>query len=87
MLDYRDIEGDRRVCTNLILNVMVIVMFILIHLYRDRCLNPEKSVFRIITAVYIGLAVRECVWAYIALEGYREIYSGLKTVHDLVMSC
>lgn len=23
------------------------------------------------TAVYIGLAVRECVWAYIALGGYR----------------
>lgn len=68
---------------NLILNVMVIVMFILIHLYRDRCLNPEKSVFRIITAVYIGLAVRECVWAY----SFRRIYSGLKTVYDLVMSC
>lgn len=87
MLDYGDIEGSRRVCINLILNVMVIVTFILIHLYRDRCFKTEKSVLTIMTAVYIGLAVRECVWAYMALEGYRGMYSGLKTVYDLVMSC
>lgn len=49
---------------NLALNVMVIVMFILIHLYSDRCFKPKKSVLHIMTAVYIGLAVRECVWAY-----------------------
>lgn len=72
---------------NLILNVMVLVMFILIHLYRDRYFIPKKSVLRIMTAVYIGLAVRECVWVYIALGGYSGIYSGLKTVYDLVMSC
>ena len=46
---------------NLVLNVMVIVMFILVHLYRDRCFNPKKSVLRIMAAVCIGLAVRECV--------------------------
>lgn len=56
---------------NLVLNVMVVVMFISIHLYRDRCFNPKKSVLRIMTAVYISLAVRECVWAYIALGWYR----------------
>lgn len=72
---------------NLILNVMVVVMFISIHLYRDMCFNPKKFVLHIMTAVYIGLAVRECVWVYIALGGYRGIYSGLKTVYDLVMSC
>lgn len=43
---------------NLVLNVMVLVMFILIHLYRDRYFNPKKSVLRIMTAVYIGLEVR-----------------------------
>lgn len=43
---------------NLILNVMVLVMFILIHLYRDRCFNPKKFVLHVMTAVYIGLAVR-----------------------------
>lgn len=72
---------------NLVLNVMVIVMFILIHLYRDRCFKPKKSVLNIMTIVYIGLAVRECVWSYMALGGYRGIYSDLKTVYDLVMSC
>lgn len=72
---------------NLVLNVMVLVMFILIHLYRDRYFNHKKSVFRIMTAVYISLAVRECVWVYIALGGYRGIYSELKTVYGLVMSC
>ena len=72
---------------NLILNVMVVVMFISIHLYRDMCFNPKKSVLNIMTAVYISLAVRECVWAYMVLGGYRGIYSGLKTVYDLVMSC
>lgn len=72
---------------NLVLNVMVLVMFILIHLYRDRCFKPKKSVLHIMTAVYIGLAVRECVWVYIALGGHRGIYSGLKTVYDLAMSC
>lgn len=72
---------------NFILNVMVIVMFILIHLYRDRCFKPKKSVLHIMTAVYIGLAVRECIWAYMALGGYSGIYSGLKTVYDLAMSC
>ena len=50
------------------------------------CFNPKKSVLNIMTAVYIGLAVRECIWAYMALGGYRGIYSGLKTVYDLVMS-
>lgn len=68
---------------NLVLNVMVIVIFILLHLYRDRCFKPKKSVLHIMTAVYIGLAARECVWAY----SYRRVYSGLKTVYDLVMSC
>lgn len=58
---------------NLVLNVMVLVMFILIHLYRDRCFKPKKHVLHIMTAVYICLAVRECVWAYIALGGYRGI--------------
>lgn len=58
---------------NLVLNVMVLVMFILIHLYRDRYFNTKKSVLRIMTAVYIGLEVRECVWAYIALGWYRGI--------------
>lgn len=58
---------------NLVLNVMVLVMFILIHLYIDRCFNPKKSVLHIMTAAYIGLAVRECVWAYIALGWYRGI--------------
>lgn len=72
---------------NLVLNVMVIVMFILIHLYRDRCFKPKKSVLNIMTTVYIGLAVRECIWAYMALGGYGGIYSGLKTVYGLVMSC
>lgn len=72
---------------NLILNVMVVVMFILIHFYRDRYYNSKKSVLRIMIAVYIGLAVRECVWAYMALGGYNGIYSGLKTVYDLVMFC
>lgn len=57
---------------NLVLNVMVIVMFILIHLYRDRCFKPKKSVLNIMTTVYIGLAVRECIWAYMALGGYGE---------------
>lgn len=66
---------------------MVIVMFILLHLYRDRCFKPKKFVLRIMTAVYIGLAVRECVWMYIVLGVYRGIYSGLKTVYDLVMFC
>ena len=54
---------------NLILNVMVVVMFILIHLYRDRCFSPKKFVIHIMTAVYIGLAVRECVLAY----GFRRV--------------
>ena len=72
---------------NLVLNVMVIVMFILIHLYRDMYFKPKKSVLHIMTAVYIGLAVRECVWVYMALGWYSGIYSGLKTVYDLVMSC
>lgn len=44
---------------NLALNVMVLVMFILLHLYRDRYFNPKKSVLHIMTAAYIGLAVRE----------------------------
>ena len=61
---------------NLVLNVMVLVMFILIHLYRDRYFNPKKSVLRIMTAAYIDLAVRECVWAYIALGWYRGYISG-----------
>lgn len=56
---------------NLVLNVMVIIMFIPIHLYRDRCFKPKKSVLHTMTAVYIGLAVKECVWTYIALGGYR----------------
>ena len=58
---------------NLVLNVMVIVIFILLHLYRDRYFKPKKSVLHIMTAVYIGLAVRECVWVYIALGGYMGI--------------
>lgn len=65
LLDYRDIEGGRRVCRNLILNVMVVVMFIFMHLYRDKCFKAKKSVLPIMTAVYIGSAVRECVLAYI----------------------
>lgn len=32
---------------NLALNVMVIVMFILLRLYRDRCFNPKKSVLQL----------------------------------------
>lgn len=43
---------------NLVLNVMVLVMFISIHLYRDRCFNSKKFVLHIMTAAYIGLAVR-----------------------------
>lgn len=43
---------------NLVLNVTVLVMFILIHLYRDRCFNPKKFVLHIMTSVYVGLAVR-----------------------------
>ena len=53
-----------RVCVNLVLNVMVLVMFILIHLYRDRYFNPKKSVLRIMTAAYIGLAVRVRMGVY-----------------------
>lgn len=68
---------------NLVLNAMVLVMFILIHLYRDRCFKTKKFVLNIMTAVYIGSAARECVWAC----SYRRVYSGLKTVYDLVMSC
>lgn len=49
---------------NLALNVMVLVMFILIHLYRDRYFNPKKSVLRIMTAAYIGLAVRVRMGVY-----------------------
>lgn len=49
---------------NLILNVMVIVMFILLHLYRDRYFNPKKSVLHIMTTVYIGLAVRVRIGVY-----------------------
>ena len=71
MLDYGDIEGGRRVCMNLILNVMVTVMFISIHLYRDRCFNPKRSVLHIMTAVYIGLAVRVrmCVYCFRRVKG------------------
>ena len=68
---------------NLILNVMVLVMFILIHLYRDRCFNPKKSVLNIMTAVYICLAVR----VRMGVCCFRRVYSGLKTVYGLVMSC
>lgn len=42
---------------NLALNVMVIVMFVLLHLYRDRCLNPKKSVLHIMTAVRVRIGV------------------------------
>lgn len=42
---------------NLALNVMVLVMFILIHLYRDRCFNPKKFVLHIMTAVRVCMGV------------------------------
>ena len=71
---------------NLVLNVMVVVMFVLVHWYRDEWVESKKSVLYIMTAVYIGLAVRECLWAYMALGGYKGIYNGLRAVYNLVMS-
>ena len=71
---------------NLALNVMVVIMFTIVHWYKDEAVESRKHVLYVLIAIYVGFAVRELIWAYGALGGYRGIYGGLRAVYNLIIS-
>ena len=71
---------------NLALNIMVVVMFTVVHWYKEEAVESRKPILYVLIAVYVGFAIRECMLAYDALGGYKGICIGLKSVYDLVIS-